>query len=127
MDGKVTYPDGAKIKNLLGNNESIVLYAKWEKVPVLTITFNSNGGTGYMSDQEIPAATSAELQPNLFTLPGSGFDGWATSPEGNVVYNDLEIIYNPYTDMNTASTLYAKWIVPKDIKAYYSQKYWRAR
>ena len=70
------------------------------------VTFNANGGKGSMKTQEIE--NSAALTANAFTRTGYSFAGWATEPDGDVVYaNKEEIIVTP--ENKGLVTLYAKW------------------
>lgn len=70
------------------------------------VTFNANGGKGSMKTQEIE--NSAALTANAFTRTGYSFAGWATEPDGDVVYaNREEIIVTPENKGHV--TLYAKW------------------
>jgi len=69
-----------------------------------TITFNINGGDGgSTASQTLAPNTTSSLTLNGFTKTGYNFAGWATSPDGEVVY------------VNGASInagdiyLYAKW------------------
>ena len=70
------------------------------------IIFNVNGGEGKMPEQMISTDSSAPLTENVFTRAGYTFAGWATSPEGDVVYVDC----SDYL-MGTESqyNLYAVW------------------
>lgn len=70
------------------------------------IIFNVNGGEGKMPEQMISTDSSAPLTENVFTRAGYTFAGWATSPEGDVVYADC----SDYL-MGTESqyNLYAVW------------------
>jgi len=70
------------------------------------VTFNANGGTGLMSKQEIE--NSGNLNANTFTRNGCSFIGWATSPDGPVVYADGGTVTASENDKG-ALTLYAKW------------------
>ena len=111
--GKVIYKDEQVVENLLEKHEVITLYAQWEKLPCLTITFEPNGADSPSYTQEIPTNTSAELLPCTFDAAGSGFDGWAITSDGDVVLNDLEVVYNT-SDVNITSTLYAHWFTLTD-------------
>ena len=106
--GNVIYQDEQIVKDLLEEHEVITLYAKWKKLPCLTITYEPNGGAGNPYTQEIPMYTSAELLPCSFTATGSGFDGWAITSAGGVVLEDLKTVYNEF-DVDMPSTLYAHW------------------
>ena len=69
---------------------------------VPTVTFNPNGGVGTMTDQ--PIINPTWLDSNTFTKSNYGFEGWATSNSGEVVYQDAQ----QYTFASSV-TLYAVW------------------
>ena len=70
------------------------------------VTFNSNGGTGTMSQQTV--VNSANLTANAFTREGYTFAGWSTSANGDVVYaNGAEITAT--SNSKGPVTLYAQW------------------
>jgi uncharacterized repeat protein (TIGR02543 family) len=50
----------------------------------------------------------ANLRANTFTKVGADFAGWATSPDGPVVYHDREEILN-LSSVYAEITLYARW------------------
>ena len=72
--------------------------------PQVTITFMPNGGTGTMPNQSVPVSTSTALNTNTYTREGYDFAGWAESTNGNVVYEDGDII-----NTDADKTLYAQW------------------
>ena len=57
------------------------LYAQWTQINH-TVTFNSNGGTGSMSNQVANAPTA--LTANAFTRTNYNFSGWNTLANGQV-------------------------------------------
>lgn len=71
-----------------------------------TITLHPNGGTPN-ENQEITTEEESYTLPECpFSHTGYTFDGWATSANGNVIYENKETIEN----LNgTAVNLYAKW------------------
>ena len=71
----------------------------------VTVTFNANGGTGTMTDQSIPYNTPTLLKPNEFTREGYVFQGWATTADGSVAYDDEGLV----TFKRRTTTLYAVW------------------
>jgi len=78
----------------------------WKTFNKYSITFNSNGGSGTMSTiSGICPGDNQTLPANTFTRTGYTFDGWATSANGNKVYNDEATISN----INSNITLYARW------------------
>lgn len=73
----------------------------------VTVTFNANGGTGTMTDQTISYNTSTRLKPNEFTREGYTFQGWATTADGSVAYDDKSLV----TFKRRTTTLYAVWAI----------------
>ena len=71
----------------------------------VTVTFNANGGTGTMTDQTISYNTSTRLKQNEFTREGYTFQGWATTADGSVAYDDEGLV----TFKRRTTTLYAVW------------------
>ena len=71
----------------------------------VTVTFNANGGTGTMTDQTISYNTPTLLNPNEFTREGYTFQGWATTADGSVAYDDKGLV----TFKRRTTTLYAVW------------------
>lgn len=72
-------------------------------VPSKTVTFNSNSGTGTMTNQS--SSTAANLTANSFTRSGYSFNGWNTAANGtgNAYANQASF---PFT---ADTTLYAQW------------------
>lgn len=70
------------------------------------VTFNANGGSGTMADQNID--NSGHLSHNTFTKANHYFAGWALSPDGPVVYDDGEVMTATAQDKGPV-TLYAVW------------------
>ena len=80
--------------------------SSWATYYYKYVTFNSNGGTGTMSQQTV--VNSANLTANAFTREGYTFAGWATSVNGDVVYaNGAEITAT--SNSKGPVTLYAQW------------------
>ena len=79
------------------------LYARWE--PIYTISYNSNGGTGYMSPTAVSWNGVYTLPKNTFTPPkGTTFKEWALRrATGTKVAADGKYTF----DANT--TVYAVW------------------
>ncbi|MBQ2124160.1 MAG: InlB B-repeat-containing protein, partial [Spirochaetales bacterium] len=49
----------------------------------ISITFNSNGGTGNMAEQSFTVGVSQKLSANIFTRSGYTFVGWNSSADGS--------------------------------------------
>ncbi|MBQ7924134.1 MAG: InlB B-repeat-containing protein [Clostridia bacterium] len=88
-------PSGTAIKS----------YFKVEEIGY-DILFDANGGTGEMQSQHIAENGSAALSANTFINGDKIFIGWATSPDGPVVYKDGAT----YAMGTEGTTLYAKWL-----------------
>ena len=73
----------------------------------LTITFNANGGSGTMDYLSVKKGESCYLTENKFTPPAGceKFLGWATSADGEKLYDDGVNVY-----VTKSMTLYAKWL-----------------
>ena len=94
-----SYADGATYSFAA----DITLYAQWT-ANNHTVTFNSNGGTGSMSNQIANVPTALTL--NAFTFTGFTFSGWNTKANGSGT---------PYVDGATYAfdaniTLFAQWL-----------------
>lgn len=87
-----------------------------------TIAFNSNGGTGSMSNQSINVGATNQINKNEFTRENYIFLNWNTSPDGSgTTYYDEQSVSNIGN-----ITLYAQWWrsqneieVPQDYQANY--------
>jgi len=88
-------------------NQNIELVAMWDPIEY-TIKFDSNGGIGSMQAQKVTYDTTVKLTKNTFTKEGYQFKGWATTPSGNVVYQD-EVSIKNLSNTQGEITLYAVW------------------
>ena len=85
--------------------ESATYTANFETVNQ-TLVYDSNGGTGTMSDRIEPTDKEFDLDENLFTRDGFTFVGWNKAAIGNAVeYVDKASFKMPAT----GSKLYAMW------------------
>jgi len=105
--GWTTTDGGEKTYDLGGTytgNEDLALYPYWTET--YTITYDKNGGTGYMLATE--GVGEINLRANIYTKTGYTFLGWATSQAnanaGTVAYADKAA----YT-LTSNVTLYAVW------------------
>ena len=104
------YTDGQSVSNLTTQaNATVTLYAVWT-TNAYTVKFNANGGQGTMADQTFAYGTSQTLTRNAFTYAGHIFEGWATSQDGDVEYEDEESVLNLTAEANGSVTLYAVWM-----------------
>lgn len=83
------------------------------------IVYNSFLGEGTMNNTKIKYNNRMKLSKNTFTREGYIFAGWSTSPNGNVVYQDEQEIYNLSNKDNDIVNMYAVWeIIKLDVRYY---------
>ena len=76
-----------------------------------TVSFNSNGGTGEMADEEFELGEEKRLSKNTFVKEGFVFNGWNTQPDGNGInYGNEQVVYNLSSNNGDIINLYAMWI-----------------
>lgn len=95
-----------------GGSSAIILsstskYRDTVKAEFKEITFDANGGVGYMEGQQLPVGEAGTLNYNEFSYEGYEFVGWALEPTGLVVYADGEDV-----TIQGDVTLYAVWVQP---------------
>lgn len=86
----------------------MTLVAEWEANDYKVI-FDSNKGTGSMSEQSFKYGTAQNLTVNSFTRAGYSFQGWSTDKEGAYIYLDGASVNNLTADKNGTVALYAIW------------------
>ena len=87
-----------------GYCEKTMTSSTFEVAGPLTISFDANGGSGTMTDQTVTYKVATAIKDNAFSREGYSFIGWATSAEGEKVYNDKQSVA-----FTNSQTLYAKW------------------
>jgi len=92
----------------------ITVYAQWTPNPVITITFDSNGGTpitpqtaNVTTGDTYSTPITAVTQP---TQPGYLFQGWFTAQTGG-----MQVLYTTVVTTTTNQTLYAHWVADPTI------------
>ncbi|QIK57062.1 InlB B-repeat-containing protein [Erysipelothrix sp. HDW6A] len=85
-----------------------VFDAIW-KANEYSVVYNSNGGTGTMSNQAFTYDIEQNLNENTLTRKGYTFLGWSTSPTGEVIYNDKDAVINLASSNAAEVTMYAVW------------------
>ncbi len=124
-----SYSDGQSVSNLTTENGgTVTLYAQWT-ANTYYVAFNGNGSTsGSMSNQTFKYDAAQKLNTNTYiktdviTFDANGgscgtasiskdasFVGWATSANGDKVYDNQQSVSNLTTTHNQTLTLYAKW------------------
>ena len=77
-----------------------------EAVPMVTITFKPNTGTGSEYTQRVAENVATDLESNKFTKTGYSFEGWAEAADEVAVYADGDEI-----TIDEDIDLYAKWTI----------------
>ena len=114
--GTVVYENGAQVKNLTAEDGSTFnLYAVW-KANTYTVVYNANkpsGASGTVTGVTTSSSHTYDTQKALsadgFTLTGWTFQGWATSANGNVVYENGAQVKNLTAENDGTVNLYAVW------------------
>lgn len=83
--------------------KTVTLYAQWTP-QTYTVAYSANGGTGAPASQTKTYGVNLTLSSTIPTRQYYNFKGWATSPNGSVVY----AAGGTYS-ANAAVTLYAVW------------------
>lgn len=88
----------------------VTLHAQWRNNQYyVAFDMNATGPTGTMTNQTFTYGTAQNLKNKGFTWSEHNFEGWATSPSGEVVYGNQASVLN-LTDVDGATvTLYAVW------------------
>ena len=94
--------------DVYSDDEDLTLTAQWDP-NTYYVSFDSNGGSGSMDDQQFTYNTAKNLTKNTFTRTGHTFVGWATSSTGSVVYPDGSSILNLTAVNGGMVSLYAIW------------------
>ena len=108
-DGEIVYTDGQKVKGLSDENgATVTLYAIWEQ-DTYTVRFDKNddAATGTMADQTFTLKEEKALSENAFVKSGYNFMGWALTADGEVVYEDEELVSGLADAHGQTVTLYA--------------------
>jgi uncharacterized repeat protein (TIGR02543 family) len=107
FDGWNIYTSGTGTNYSAGSSytptANITLYAKWDVagVTILTVRFETNGGSSVGNAVILPYTTVSHPTPDP-NLTGYIFDGWFADPELTEGYNFSSIVVRDIT-------LYAKW------------------
>ena len=83
-------------------------YARWT-FNRYTVQFDANGGEGEMKSQGMAVDTACNLSECTFIRMGYAFMGWATEPDGEVMFSDATEVINLSYVQNAVVTLYAVW------------------
>lgn len=86
----------------------VTLYALWTPITYY-VRYNANGGVGSMGISTFEYGRTYNLAKNTFTRAGYTFKGWATSANGDKVYNDRQAVSDLATTQGAIVDLYAVW------------------
>ena len=90
------------------------------------INFDGNGSTdGSTATVSCNCGTDCLLTSNGFSRKGYTFAGWATSVNGDAIYNDKAVVRD-LANSNQTVTLYAKWNA-NTYKVYYNENLFIAK
>lgn len=97
-----------------GNIPVDTYFDAWFEPIKYTIKFHGNGAmsdgaAATMDDQQMTYGESAELSLNEFLKENASFLGWATTPDGEVVYQNGHVVTNLTAEPNGVINLYAVW------------------
>ena len=109
------YIDRAEVKNLTTEDNGIVhLYAQWKPIQYY-VRYNSNGGIGNTTKQQLTYDSASTLNPCTFTREGYHFDNtktWNTDADmkGNYYNNKQTGVFNFKDNQGGIQDLYVNWI-----------------
>lgn len=102
---------GNKVTNIGANSlEDITLWAHWTPI-TYSVKFDKNeaSATGSMSNLTLTYDQDQTLTANAFSCVSKDFIGWAERSDGDVMYNNVQIVKNLTSTKNDTVILYAKW------------------
>ena len=98
--------------------KSLELTAKWEENEY-TIIFNSNDGSGTMSNMDMVYDQIKNLTAVGYSKVGYSFAGWNTEADGSgKSYTDRQEVKNLLSEDGASITLYAQWKADDTTKYY---------
>ncbi len=97
----------ASLSYLIDIDGELNLYAKWEEINEVTLTFDPMGGTTPDAIKVTPAAAVSELPES--TRPEYVFAGWYTDN------TDYETEFTTSSAIEADTTVYAKWVKKGDV------------
>lgn len=99
----------------------LMLYAKWTADCIVTYYSNAADATGTMAQQLFKYDASTALRSNAFKRTGYAFVGWATEPDGEVVFinaQKLQYLSEDYMEYDKRVNL---WVV--DLYAVWDNRF----
>ena len=102
------YVSGYNARGQLGFGNTTNINSFTQNSVCYNIEYDANGGVGEMEASSLIYYSSLQLPENSFTRDGYTFAGWATSVDGEKLYNDRERVVF-LADIGSSVTLYAVW------------------
>lgn len=105
-----SYADYCSYTGGSSSNNTLTLYAQWERVYSHTLSYNANGGTGAPSSSTVTNPSSIYSMTVSSTVPtrtGYTFTGWNTKADGTGTNYSAGGSVNVGADSTV--TLYAQW------------------
>ena len=121
FDANTVFND-VNLSGIVGNNNTVTLYAKRLLKDEVTITYMNNDGTDASTTQNawtIPGGTATVTLNNNPTRTGWRFLGWYTAATGGTKVGDGGMAYSTQESV----TLYAQWIKLITITLNWSSPY----
>ena len=107
--GLPEYADRDFVRDLSTTQNGIIrLYAVCGPLNSYTVSYQANGGEGYMPPSQFILGQVYALAANAYFRTGYTFDGWAEEEDGAAIYSDWQIIVNLVPAGETVY-LYAVW------------------
>lgn len=94
------------IKN--DNNQTNVFYARFDEKKY-KVVFHSNDDRNLLKEQSFVYSVEQNLSDFTFEKTGFNFIGWATEPDGEVVYSDCQNVQQLTNVHNSTVNLYARY------------------
>jgi uncharacterized repeat protein (TIGR02543 family)/prepilin-type N-terminal cleavage/methylation domain-containing protein len=98
--------------------EDMTVYAKYAVIPLYTVTFNKNGGTGEAdpNTMSVPQGSQIGTLPKAPTRSGYQFLNWSTEANGGSLVEATTVVWGNMT-------VYAQWTASKAFTAIATGEY----
>lgn len=115
---KMIYRNGQNVSKTSSiNDDTIILYAQWTPI-TYTIVYNSNGGTGTMSNTTITYGVLKAISANKFKKSGYTFNGWTVkrSSDEKWLYGNTSTGKRGWYKAGSQPSGYSKYIYNDKVK-----------